>query len=142
MQFPRRWVRSFTAMSAKSHMVGENISAVALNTSRGKVRSWARRPAKIELSSAPRERSGKRENLTRHEKNKLNSGFQSVSPPSAEDKTTLTRAVFDHFRCPKEFLNFRFDRELPTSSGYFRFGQDTICYGSYRVGVRGTQAGS
>lgn len=53
-----------------------------------------------------------------------------------------TRAVLDHFRCPKEFLNFRFARELPTSSGYFQFGPHAICYGRSRVGARWTRAGS
>ena len=39
--------------------------------------------------------------------------------------------VSDYFRCPEQLLRFSLRRSLRLRDGYFRFGTDVICYGSY-----------
>lgn len=40
----------------------------------------------------------------------------------------------DYYRCPANFEGFVPPGELPEERGYFRFGQDTICYGRLSSG--------
>jgi len=47
----------------------------------------------------------------------------------AKETLELARAVNDHYRCPENFFDFALGKPLSSSSGYFRLGQDTICYG-------------
>jgi len=59
-----------------------------------------------------------------------------------EPETALTQAVSDHYRCPEGFLDFDLSQELSSDEGYFRFGQDTTCYGRSSLGIRETRAES
>jgi hypothetical protein len=36
-----------------------------------------------------------------------------------------------YYRCPEEFLRFAQSGALSATAGYFQFGEDAICYGSY-----------
>ena len=38
-------------------------------------------------------------------------------------------AIADHYRCPERFLVPLLSRPLSSTSGYFRFGEDLLCYG-------------
>jgi hypothetical protein len=38
-------------------------------------------------------------------------------------------ALVDYFRCPEHFVRFELGGELSGASGFFQFGQGTICYG-------------
>ncbi len=46
----------------------------------------------------------------------------------------LNKALTDYYRCPDDFAGFTLAGDLSTESGYFRFGHDTICYGSCTTG--------
>ncbi|MBZ5572755.1 MAG: hypothetical protein LAO09_12865 [Acidobacteriia bacterium] len=48
---------------------------------------------------------------------------------TAHAPTSLSQNVLDHFRCPEDFLDFAANGEMSSSSSYFRFGPNTICYG-------------
>jgi hypothetical protein len=50
--------------------------------------------------------------------------------------------VLDHFRCPKDFLDFGPDGELSFDEGFFRFGSQTTCYGRSVRGIGEPQVGS
>jgi hypothetical protein len=54
----------------------------------------------------------------------------------------LSRALTDHYRCPENLLDFALSGELPSGSGYFRFGPDVVAYGRARSGGRKDSAGS
>jgi hypothetical protein len=41
----------------------------------------------------------------------------------------INQALEESFRCPQEFCSFALGGELSTTSGYFRFGKDAVCYG-------------
>ncbi len=41
----------------------------------------------------------------------------------------LSRAISERYRCPPSFLDFRLRGELFPDEGYFRFGENAICYG-------------
>jgi hypothetical protein len=51
--------------------------------------------------------------------------FKGTVPPSSP----LTRNVFEHFRCPENFLDFAANGKISSNAGYFRFGSNTLCYG-------------
>ena len=51
----------------------------------------------------------------------------------------MNTALIDHYRCPDEFANLELKGHLPRKSGYFRFGQDTICYGKSTSGFCATR---
>src|SRR6202041_69464 len=51
--------------------------------------------------------------------------FKGSAPPSS----LLTRRVFEHFRCPENFLNFAANGKIASKAGYFKFGSNTLCYG-------------
>src|SRR5712664_932015 len=42
----------------------------------------------------------------------------------------MNQAFLDHYRCPESFANFTATGTRSTSSGFFRFGGDVLCYGS------------
>lgn len=48
----------------------------------------------------------------------------------------LNCAVRQHYRCPASFLDFQLRGELSSDEGYFRFGEDAICYGRSCAGTR------
>ncbi len=53
----------------------------------------------------------------------------TVPRPADEDELATLETVGNHFRCPKEFLDFRVSGPLSANSGFFRFGSEAICYG-------------
>ncbi|HXM93118.1 MAG TPA: glycosyltransferase [Candidatus Dormibacteraeota bacterium] len=42
----------------------------------------------------------------------------------------MSQSFFEHFRCPDNATRFYVDRELSGRPGYFRFGEDIICFGT------------
>lgn len=48
----------------------------------------------------------------------------------------MNQAFIDHYRCPKEFANFSLAGKLSEDSGFFRFGEEAICYGQSATGFR------
>jgi len=45
-----------------------------------------------------------------------------------------THAIVDHYRCPETFAGFELGGKLYNDRGYFRFGPETVCYGSSSFG--------
>lgn len=43
----------------------------------------------------------------------------------------MVSCLTEYYRCPDEHLNFAQTGTLSASTGYFHFGKETICYGSY-----------
>jgi len=39
--------------------------------------------------------------------------------------------LIQYYRCPEQYVRFARKETLPVTSGYFRFGQEATCYGSY-----------
>lgn len=56
-----------------------------------------------------------------------------VGKPRSEH---MNKALIDRFRCPENSVKFDLISPLSNESGYFRFGQDTICYGQSASGFR------
>lgn len=54
----------------------------------------------------------------------------------------MNQAFLDHYRCPEQFANFSLEGELSQQSGYFRFGDDTVCYGRTSRGLLAPQPGA
>src|SRR5579872_1065214 len=52
----------------------------------------------------------------------------------------MDRTLLDYFRCPKEFVDVGVGSGLSTESGFFRFGQEVMCYGQSVGGARATHA--
>ena len=52
----------------------------------------------------------------------------------------MEQALIDRYRCPESFAKFDLIGGLSSESGYFRFGQDTICYGHSASGFRASRA--
>src|ERR1019366_7858014 len=52
----------------------------------------------------------------------------------------MNTALIDHYRCPDGFEDVKLKGELSDDAGYFRFGQDTICYGRSASGFRASRA--
>jgi len=48
----------------------------------------------------------------------------------------MNQAFLDHYRCPEEFANFSLAGKLSEDSGFFRFGEEAICYGQSATGFR------
>ena len=46
-----------------------------------------------------------------------------------EPSSTIDHVLVESFRCPEELCSFELASELSRDPGYFRFGEDTICYG-------------
>lgn len=44
---------------------------------------------------------------------------------------SITSGLTKYYRCPDAYDRFAVKGALPSTSGYFRFGQASICYGSY-----------
>jgi len=51
----------------------------------------------------------------------------------------MNKPLIDRYRCPEGFVNFDLTGCLSNESGYFRFGQDAICYGQSASGFRETR---
>ena len=54
--------------------------------------------------------------------------------------SSMNTALLSHYRCPDSFADFRLTGKLSEDAGYFRFGQNTICYGQSVSGFRATRA--
>jgi hypothetical protein len=54
----------------------------------------------------------------------------------ADIRSEMIGALTGRYRCPDDFLQFDLTGKLSADSGYFRFGQDTVCYGRSVSGYR------
>jgi len=61
---------------------------------------------------------------------------------SANEETSLTQAVNDHYRCPEGFLDFRLSEQVSPDPGYFQFGPDATCYGRTLKGAHRAEISS
>ena len=52
----------------------------------------------------------------------------------------MDRTLLDYFRCPEEFVDVGVGSGLSTESGFFRFGQEVMCYGQSAGGALATRA--
>ncbi len=52
----------------------------------------------------------------------------------------MNRHFLDYYRCPQNYATFETAESLSEDAGYFRWGQDTICYGRTACGVRANEA--
>jgi hypothetical protein len=52
----------------------------------------------------------------------------------------MNTALVDYYRCPDNFADLRLKGQLSDDTGYFRFGQDAICYGRSASGFRASRA--
>src|SRR5208283_141183 len=50
-------------------------------------------------------------------------------------QTQASRLLTDHFRCPDEFADLTVSENQSATPGYFRFGDDVICYGQCSIGT-------
>jgi hypothetical protein len=64
--------------------------------------------------------------------------FKGAAPASS----SRTRSVFEHFRCPENFLDFAANATCTSNDGYFQFGSNTVCYGRYCRSIRDSGAQS
>ncbi len=55
---------------------------------------------------------------------------------AAEKVGMLSQEVNDRYRCAENFFDLVLNEQLSSDDGYFRFGQNTICYGRSCSGVR------
>jgi len=46
----------------------------------------------------------------------------------------INQALIEHYRCPDRFAEFTLAGELSACAGYFRFGEESICYGQFASG--------
>jgi len=53
-------------------------------------------------------------------------GYDDVT---AGGKPTMNDCMVQYFRCPENFVRLKLSEPLSESTGYFRFGSSTICYG-------------
>ena len=51
----------------------------------------------------------------------------------------MNTALVNYYRCPDDFAEVTLKGQLSGDCGYFRFGQDVICYGQSTSGFRATQ---
>src|SRR5712691_7479667 len=47
----------------------------------------------------------------------------------------LNETLIERYRCPGRFAEFTLSGELSTCTGYFRFGEEAICYGQFASGA-------
>ena len=52
----------------------------------------------------------------------------------------MNTALIDHYRCPDDCVDLKLKGRLSDADGYFRFGQDSICYGRLASGFRADRA--
>jgi hypothetical protein len=55
----------------------------------------------------------------------------SLLSPSMISSASVNNVVVDLFRCPKTLVSFSVSGELSFDSGYFQFGPDIRCFGSF-----------
>src|SRR5271157_5895836 len=59
---------------------------------------------------------------------------------SSYSRNPMSTAFLDHYRCPDGLADFALAGRLSDDTGYFKFGQGTICYGQSASGFRATRA--
>ena len=59
---------------------------------------------------------------------------------NSSSRRLVNTALVDYYRCPESFANVELKGRLSDDTGYFRFGQDTICYGHSASGFRASRA--
>src|SRR5208337_4849200 len=55
-------------------------------------------------------------------------------------RSPMNAALIGHYRCPDIFADFALAGRLSDDMGYFRFGQNTVCYGQSTSGVLASRA--
>jgi hypothetical protein len=55
--------------------------------------------------------------------------YRQMSNAPRQDESLNIQALYDMYRCPGEFLNFRLGEGMSSHSGYFEFGSGNTCYG-------------
>jgi hypothetical protein len=60
----------------------------------------------------------------------------------SEHSEDMEQALIDRYRCPEGFVKFDLIGRLSKEAGYFRFGQNTICYGHSASGFRASRPDS
>jgi len=53
---------------------------------------------------------------------------------------SMNTAVISHYRCPDHFADLKLNGQLSDDTGYFQYGQGTICYGRTASGFRAVRA--
>jgi hypothetical protein len=56
---------------------------------------------------------------------------KAQSPLNRENFGTVESGIKEYFRCPDKYDSVWVKQTIPARSGFFRYGQDAICYGSY-----------
>ena len=51
----------------------------------------------------------------------------------------MNQAIIDYYRCPDDMVDFRLAGDVSKGPGYFRFGPETVCYGTSSSGTRSRQ---
>ena len=64
---------------------------------------------------------------------------EALMEKGSHDRRPMSTALTEHYRCPDNFADFALTPSLSEDTGYFRFGQDTICYGQTASGFRASQ---
>src|ERR1700758_3655281 len=59
----------------------------------------------------------------------------SLSEACSGIQTLLGEAVIDRYRCPQDLIDVVSSETPSSGSGFFRFGQDGICYGRPRSAI-------
>ena len=52
----------------------------------------------------------------------------------------MKRAFLEYYKCPEGILDFHLEGDLSQDTGYFRLGENTICYGQSTYGKRAAKA--
>jgi peptidoglycan/xylan/chitin deacetylase (PgdA/CDA1 family) len=55
--------------------------------------------------------------------------FGAETEPLPQTSPSTTRLLTDRYRCSQELPDFRLAGRLKPTNGYFRFGEDVVCYG-------------
>jgi hypothetical protein len=53
----------------------------------------------------------------------------------------MNRVLSEYFRCPDEFTELETDGGLSGAEGFFKFGEDVVCYGQYSGGSQAMKLG-
>ena len=59
---------------------------------------------------------------------------------SSYARSPMNTALIDHYRCPDDYVGLTLKGWLSDDNGYFRFGQDSICYGRLASGFQANRA--
>lgn len=59
--------------------------------------------------------------------------------PTGNPLTSMSKVLYERYRCPRNFFDFVLNGQLSSDEGYFRFGHDTLCFGRSTFGARGAE---